>query len=97
MGHTAQVGVHVLSGADRLGSRKTRMALECYGERFVLHFLPPFCPEENYVERLWQDLHANVTRNHCCATIDELMEEVDWYLDAAQPYPGSNAALRLAA
>ena len=78
-------------------SRKTRKALERYGDRFVLHFLPPFCPEENYIERLWQDLHANVTRNHCCPTIDELMEEVDWYLEAAQPYPRSTPALRLAA
>jgi len=78
-------------------SRKTRKALEGYGERFVLHFLPPFCPEENYIERLWQDLHAYVTRNHCCPTIDELMEEVDWYLEEAQPYPGSSPALRAAA
>ncbi len=78
-------------------SRKTRKALERYGERFVLHFLPPFCPEENYIERLWQDLHANVTRNHSCETIDELMEEVDSYLEAAPPYPGSKPALRLAA
>lgn len=78
-------------------SRKTRKALERYGERIVLHFLPPYCPDENDIEWLWQDLHANVTRNHCCRTIDELMQETDWYLEAAQPYPGSTPALREAA
>ena len=77
-------------------SHKTRRAVAKYGDRFVLHFLPPFCPDENYIERLWQDLHANVTRNHRCRTMDELMEEVDVYLAAAQPYPGSIPALRVA-
>ena len=30
----------------------------------VLHFLPPYCPDHNRIERLWKDLHDNVTRNH---------------------------------
>ena len=46
------------------------------GDRFQLHFLPPYCPDENKIERLWRDLHANVTRNHRCPTLEELMEEV---------------------
>lgn len=78
-------------------SRKTRTAVASYGDRFVLHFLPPFCPQENHIERLWQDLHANVTRNHCCPTIEALMHEVHGYLEATQPYPGSTPALRWAA
>ena len=45
------------------------------GDRFQLHFLPPYCPDENKIERLWRDLHANVTRNHRCSTLDELMAE----------------------
>jgi hypothetical protein len=32
------------------------------------------------IERTWRELHANVTRNHHCDTIDELMAEVDEYL-----------------
>jgi transposase len=47
---------------------------------FVLHFLPPYSPDENKIERLWQDLHANVTRNHRCRSIEELMRKVRWYL-----------------
>jgi transposase len=48
--------------------------------RIVLHFLPPYCPDDNRIERVWQDLHANVTRNHRCATMAALMEEVRYYL-----------------
>lgn len=39
----------------------------------MLHFLPPYTPEANRIERAWLDLHANVTRNHRCTTIDDLM------------------------
>jgi transposase len=45
-----------------------------------LHFLPPYCPDHNKIERVWQDLHANVTRNHRCANMTELMNEVRYYL-----------------
>lgn len=43
------------------------------GQRIRLHFLPPYCPDHNKIERAWQNLHANVTRNHRCSTINELM------------------------
>jgi transposase len=48
--------------------------------RVELHFLPPYCPDDNQIERVWQDLHANVTRNHRCADMARLMEEVRYYL-----------------
>lgn len=50
------------------------------GQRFVLHFLPPYCPDHNKIERAWQDLHANVTRNHKCGDMHELMKNVRHYL-----------------
>lgn len=50
------------------------------GVRLRLHFLPPYCPDHNRIERLWQDLHANVTRNHRCATMKALMKNVRNYL-----------------
>lgn len=78
-------------------SKITRAALERHGGRVVLHFLPPFCPDENPIERLWQELHANVTRNHHCETIEELMGEVHGFLKEVQPYPGNKPSLRPAA
>jgi transposase len=50
------------------------------GQRIKLHFLPPYCPDHNRIERSWQDLHANVTRNHRCGSIEELMQQVHNYL-----------------
>lgn len=41
---------------------------------------PPHCPSFNPIERVWLDLHAEVTRNHRCGTIEALMAEVDYYL-----------------
>jgi transposase len=50
--------------------------------RIRLHFLPPYCPDHNRIERTWKDLHDNVTRNHRCTGMEELMTEVRRYLTA---------------
>ncbi len=74
-------GVHVILDNYRIHhSRITRLAVASYGRKIVLHFLPPYCPNENKIERLWQDLHAEVTRNHRCASMDELMANVRHFL-----------------
>jgi transposase len=51
----------------------TRDTLVALRGRIVLHFLPPYCPDANRIERVWQDFHANVTRNHRCKTIEHLL------------------------
>ena len=61
-------------------SQRTALALAALGGRVRLHFLPPYCPDDNRIERLWRDLHDNVTRNHTCGTMEELMAEVRAYL-----------------
>lgn len=61
-------------------SHITQQAILGLGGRIVLHFLPPYCPEENKIERLWEDLHGEVTRNHCCPNITALMHEVRGFL-----------------
>ena len=61
-------------------SRRVRAYLEEHGVLFQLHFLPPYSPEHNDIERLWREVHANVTRNHRCKTIDELIRQVAWHL-----------------
>jgi transposase len=62
-------------------SRSVQAALLGYEGRVVLHFLPPYCPDDNRIERcVWRELHANVTRNHRCRSMPELMQEVRRYL-----------------
>jgi transposase len=62
-------------------SKKTKKALARFGDRVELHFLPPYCPNENKIERFWQTLHKQVTRNHRCRTIGQLMARVTAWLD----------------
>lgn len=54
--------------------------LRQHGHRIHLCFLPPYCPQANRIERIWLDLHANVTRNHRCRDLVELMCHVHNYL-----------------
>ena len=62
-------------------ARLTKSTLATLGGRIVLHFLPPYCPDANRIERVWQDFHANVTRNHRCKTINQLLANCRRYLD----------------
>jgi transposase len=50
------------------------------GQRLHLHFLPPYCPDHNPIERTWRDLHAAVTRNHTCHEMKGLMRNVRHHL-----------------
>jgi transposase len=62
-------------------SHQTQTWLAEFGRKFRLHFLPPYCPDDNRIERkVWREMHANVTVNHRCQTIEPLMREVVYYL-----------------
>jgi transposase len=74
--------VHVI--LDNYGihdSLQVRLALKTpTAAKLKLHFLPPYCPDHNRIERIWKDLHDNVTRNHRCVSMEDLMVEVRCYL-----------------
>lgn len=57
-------------------SRAVEAARPRWGARVVFPFLPPYCPDENRMERVWKDLHDNVTRNHTCRSMEEFMGRV---------------------
>jgi transposase len=80
-------------------AEETRNRLERLGGRIVLHFLPPYCPDANRIERVWQDFHANVTRNHRCKTMKHLLANARRYLDAYvwRRLTGAAALTRVAA
>jgi transposase len=74
--------IHVILDNFSIHSSKiVIVALSHFASRVSLQFLPPYSPDENAIERVWQDLHANVTRNHTCASMAELMQEVRHYLN----------------
>jgi transposase len=54
--------------------------LNQWGHRITIHFLPKYSPQTNPIERVWWHLHEEITRNHRCQNIDELVELVfDWF------------------
>ena len=56
--------------------------LESWGHRIRIHFLPTYSPDPNPIERVWWHLHE-VTRNHRCRSIEELLDLVMEWLELA--------------
>jgi transposase len=80
--HATQIHL-ILDNYGIHDSLQVRLALKSEAARKLkLHFLPPYCPDHNRIERIWKDLHDNVTRNHRCETMEKLMTEVRAYLAA---------------
>lgn len=85
--------IHVILDNYRIHSSQiVGVALSGYASRIRLHFLPPYCPDHNKIERFWQDLHAAVTRNHQRRSMIQLMQDVRYYLNKR-----NRRTLRLAA
>lgn len=75
--------VHLVVDNYGIHSAKlTKKTLDELEGHIVLHFLPPYCPDFNRIERVWQDLHANVTRNHRCKSMTHLLTNCRRYLSA---------------
>jgi putative transposase len=60
--------------------------LHGWGHRIVLHFLPTYAPETNPIERVWWHLHEDITRNHRCQDIEELLDQVFEWLTDQKPF-----------
>jgi transposase len=60
--------------------------LKRWGHRIVLHYLPLYAPETNPIERVWWHLHDEITRNHRCRTIEELLDLVFRWLENGNPF-----------
>jgi transposase len=60
--------------------------LKRWGHRIVLHYLPTDAPETHPIERVWWHLHEEITRNHRCRTMTELLDLVFCWLEAGKPF-----------
>jgi transposase len=63
-------------------AKKVREYMAQWGHRMVLHFLPTYDPQSNPMERVWWHLHEEITRNHRCRDIEELLDLVFQWLAA---------------
>jgi transposase len=55
------------------------------GCRIVLHFIPPYCPHLNPIERLWGLMHRNVRHNKCYATCAQFADATLSFLRETVP------------
>jgi transposase len=65
---------------------KVREYLRKWAHRIELHYLPKYAPETNPIERVWWHLHDEVTRNHRCFRIDQLVQMVTAWLGERSPF-----------
>jgi putative transposase len=79
--------IHVIcDNASFHDSRAVREYLARHGDRIVIHFLPKYAPDLNPIERIWWHLHEEITRNHRCKTMDELLDQVFEWLEHRRPF-----------
>lgn len=64
-----------------------------YNPKFEILFQPAYQPWVNDIEKLWKQLHDNITRNHRYPTIDKLMTAVRAFLREASPFPGNSPSV----
>ena len=55
------------------------------GRRIKLHFIPPYCPHLNPIERLWGLMHEHVTHNKCYATCAQFADAALGFLRQKVP------------
>lgn len=77
--------IHVICDNARFhtieGSKAVKAYLAEHGDRIKLHYLPAYSPQDNPIERVWWHLHEQITRNHRCADIEELVKLTMAWLD----------------
>jgi transposase len=56
--------------------KKVEAYLAEHGDRIHIHYLPKRSPDTNPIERVWWHLHEEITRNHRCKDMKELLELV---------------------
>jgi transposase len=67
--------IHVIcDNAPFHDCRLVQEFLAHFGHRLTIHFLPKYAPNTNPIERVWWHLHEQITRNHRCQTIEELVD-----------------------
>jgi transposase len=84
--HTAIRLIHVfVDNASYHKSDLVKEWLAAAGRRIVLHFLPPYCPHLDPIERLWGLMHENVTHNRDYKTFAAFRSEIIEFLQQTVP------------
>lgn len=60
-----------------------------------LHYLPPYSPNLNPIERLWKVMNEHVRNNRYFATAKEFREKIDEFFQETLPQIGNNLSSRI--
>jgi transposase len=55
-------------------------------DRIQVHLLPCYSPDYNPIERVWWHLREEITRNHRCKDLGELLDRVFAWLEQENPF-----------
>ena len=78
--------IHVFADNARYHhARAVRQWLATAGTRIKLHFLPPYCPHLNPIERLWAAMHRSVTHNQYYPDAGAFRAAVTAFFDKTLP------------
>jgi len=66
-------------------SKAVREWLQQPGRRIRLHFIPPYCPHLNPIERLWGLMHKHLTHNRCFTSLAAFRSAVLIFLRRTVP------------
>lgn len=78
--------IHIFIDNARCHHAKlVREWLQRPGGKIRLHFVPPYCPHLNPIERLWGLMHKHLTHNRCFRSVREFQKEVLTFLRRTVP------------
>ncbi len=84
--HTAMRLIHVfVDNASYHHANVVKEWLATAGRKIVLHFLPPYCPHLDPIERLWGLMHEHITHNRDYKTFAEFKREIITFLRHTVP------------
>ncbi len=90
--------IHVLCDSAKCHtSEAVAVYLWEHRERIELHFLPKSSPDCNPIERVWWNLHDQITRNHRCQSMQELLDLTCTWLGSRNPFKVEDEVYRIAA
>jgi putative transposase len=79
--------IHVIGdNAKCHTSNEVAVYLWEHRDRIDLHFLPSYSPDCNPIERVWWNLHEQITRNHQCRSMEELLDLTFTWLRGRNPF-----------
>ena len=92
--YNTQKGIHlVLDGAGYHRSHVVVQKAKNLG--ITLHYLPPYSPNLNPIERLWKVMNEHARNNRYFATAKAFRESINHFFDATLPAIGADLTMRI--